>query len=417
MNVRTDWVVPRTRHERTSTTPKGRARSRASAAIEILEARGLLSVAAPVLSTSLELPETHQITATVQLSGFSHHPHRHPHRHDETAALPTVHKLVQVPSRTAIPGDGNELHRSPISPIDALAISLNKRSTLKDLSQREVAGSPTSELRSVELEATSSTSPPLRSGSGNSGAIKRSTPNNSAVRELGKPLAFESRTAEPGSSEWPGEPPPTGPTLIIGTGGSDVSEPAPAVSFFGWASDVVISVFIALANPTVHLSDLDGRVSASPAPSAAATVLPGSSAAIVGTSELCAAEASLDSRTPLELRDGASQASVTSMAASDATAATSTGAGLLDGALRADWEAVDVELRQFLARLGAFADTSNSHHSGPMWPFWVGSAAAVAAARWATHSRRRSFRRAGTGKLRRSRQHPIPIGPWPLGSS
>ena len=89
---------------------------------------------------------------------------------------------------------------------------------------------------------------------------------------------------------------------------------------------------------------------------------------------------------------------------------------LLDGARHADWEAVDGELRQFLARLGGLAEAPDGYSSPTTWPWFLGVATALVAARRGSIRRRGLFRRAAPRESGTSSHRPIPVGPWPLGS-
>lgn len=94
-------------------------------------------------------------------------------------------------------------------------------------------------------------------------------------------------------------------------------------------------------------------------------------------------------------------------------------ARLIDGALHPDWDAVDRELRQFLAgRLGA-GDESHAVRGRHVWLIRIGTVAAVVAAQRAVSSRRRRpwFRFGMAALAGHAGGRPDAVGPWPLGPS
>jgi hypothetical protein len=360
-NVRTSWIMVRAQAERIRRAPPRRARVRFSA-IEMLEGRGLLSLASPFQSTLLKLPDGDRAPAVVELSASDH-------RGDlDTSTQTTAGSKISDPARAGRPSTG-------IPP-----------------------GQSTS----------------ARTGSGGSGAIRRSTPSNSSERELEDSLALEQRTTDVDSGESLGDPPPFAPDVVFALGGGDISDPSSS-SVVGWAPDAAMPVIVSPANLSGRAVGPDGRLMAGAGASAATAVPPGSSGTIVAVPE-SSATALGGPGTASGSPGDKSWAHSIAAAASGPESPTSAWAGLLDGAIRADWEAVDGELRQFLARLGALADSPDGRRSGPAWPFWIGAATALLVVRRASNGRRPLFRRPITGETWGSGHRPIPVGPWPLES-
>ena len=237
-----------------------------------------------------------------------------------------------------------------------------------------------------------------RNTSNSAGAIRRSNSSNASRRELADALIVDPRNTDPESSALTGDAPSTGPELMSGLGGGDVPDLATTpLSLLGSAQD------------TANLPGLglDGRAAGA---STAATMPPSS-----GTVDPSLENSGDRQSAPGPTGDQQGQHSV-SVAASNAGPAISAWANLLSGTLHADWDAVDVDLRQFLARLGGLTDDSAGPGSGPAWPFWLGAATVLIVARRASSGRRRLFRRPVAGELRGFTRRPIPVGPWPLGS-
>jgi hypothetical protein len=208
----------------------------------------------------------------------------------------------------------------------------------------------------------------------------------------------------------------TGTVTVFGLGGGETADSAPAASVVGWIADVAVPGLVFPANPPGKFSGLDGRTGAGPGASATTTMPAGPLVPIVATLEN-SGEPPRDPGSESNPQVRESWGSAIVKAASHPGSAISVWADLLDGAIHADWEAFDGELRQFLARLGGLADSQEGRSlSGPAWPFWICAATAVLVARRASHGRWRLFGRPVTGKIRGSGDRPIPVGPWPLGS-
>jgi hypothetical protein len=168
-----------------------------------------------------------------------------------------------------------------------------------------------------------------------------------------------------------------------------------------------------LANPPDRLSGFDARASTGPGSSsaiAAPTGSAGNSAPGAETLDTVVSDVSGVSG----LRSGAFGLLWIAGADSDGGVSSPTWADLIDGARRSDWEGIDGDLRQFLARLGGLNNTKDGPGSGPAWPLWIAATAALLLARRASYDPRRWFLRpvatawaSGHGR--------VPVGPWPLG--
>lgn len=94
-------------------------------------------------------------------------------------------------------------------------------------------------------------------------------------------------------------------------------------------------------------------------------------------------------------------------------------AGLIDGALHPDWEAVDREFRQFLAWTGDPLSAGEAGRGGHGWLARIGAlAAAIAMQRAVAGHRRRPWARFGiTALAGHAAGRRDVIGPWPLSPS
>jgi hypothetical protein len=246
-----------------------------------------------------------------------------------------------------------------------------------------------------------------RTNSDSAGAIRRPSSNSASQRELDDSLVVEARSDDFESTESTEDTPPIGPELISGLAGGEVSDPAAALGYVGSGLDAVMSIINSLANPSGRGFGLDGRVAGASAVTSAGTIVTSlENAGANGGDPESAPGVSKDGRGPLLMPP----------AASDSAPAILAWADLLNGAIHADWEAVDVDLRHFLAGLGGLADAPAGPGSGPAWPFWLGAATALFVARRASAARRQLFRRPVAGEPRKFAHRPIPVGPWPLGS-
>jgi hypothetical protein len=355
-NVRINWITVRPNHRSTRKRPARRAGLRL-APMEILEARGLLSVMPPVLSVPFEYPEVSTVAAIV---------------------------VSSVPLKPADHGTSAETTPVTSKPDDhGHAVKVDD-------------GNP--------ADSTSDD----RTNSGSAGAIRRPNSNNASQRELASSLIVEPRNNDFETSESAEDNPLTGPELISGLAGGDVSDTAAAAGFGGLGLDSATSILNSAANPSGRGLGLDGRAAGmTTAPTSAGTIVTGlENSGANGADPQSAPGFSSDGRGGLLMPP----------AASGFAPGTSAWAVLLDGAIHADWEAVDVDLRQFLARLGGLTDGPDGPRSGPAWSFWIGAATVLLVARRASSGRRRLFRGAGGNDLPGLAHRPIPVGPWPLGS-
>ena len=90
-------------------------------------------------------------------------------------------------------------------------------------------------------------------------------------------------------------------------------------------------------------------------------------------------------------------------------------ADLLEGALHADWEGLDGELRQFLSGFGRPDERADGYGGASTWPLCIVAATALLVARRTANAHRRLFRRPVDASLWASARRPVPFGPWPLG--
>jgi hypothetical protein len=88
---------------------------------------------------------------------------------------------------------------------------------------------------------------------------------------------------------------------------------------------------------------------------------------------------------------------------------------VLSGALHADWDAVDRDLRKVLSRLGKVSDSHDARERVAAWPLWIGVATALFGAQRASREGRRWFQRSVGGVPPAPPGHAVPDAPWPLG--
>jgi hypothetical protein len=184
-----------------------------------------------------------------------------------------------------------------------------------------------------------------------------------------------------------------------------------SVSLIGWAPGTAMPVVMPLANPPDRLAGFDARAGAGLGSSAAITARTSSIGNIAPRGETLASDVS----GVTGLRDGELGPFSIAERASDGAISSPSWADLIDGALRSDWEGVDGDLRQFLARLGGLADTRDGPGSGPAWPLWIAATTALLLVHRASYAPRRWFRRRAAAAWA-SGDGPIPVGPWPLGT-
>ncbi len=316
-------------------------------AIETLETRGLLSAAAPINSTPVELAGVNRPTAVV--------------------VLPT---------------------------------------TLPDDSDISTAAAPASSkpderaLRRVETNPAPSASIAAR-GSSSPGAIRRSRVQKTSQQDFADSIGPATRSVDPEAGTPAGEGSPSAPELISGLGVGDPSDPAAALaSLVGWGTDAADSPGLA--------DGLDGPAAPRQAFARAAW-----SVAVLESSS----ENPGDSETAASSGAHGAWPLLVSPRAAPTESEMARGSNLLEGAIRADWEAVDIDLRKFLARLGGLADVSpDREQSGVAWAFWLGAAGAVLVVRRFARIRRRFLGRTAAGELRGFVHRPVRVGPWPLGT-
>jgi hypothetical protein len=94
---------------------------------------------------------------------------------------------------------------------------------------------------------------------------------------------------------------------------------------------------------------------------------------------------------------------------------TRTWGDVLQGALHADWDAVDRDLRRVLSRLANLSDPLDPRDQVAAWPLWMGVATALIAVQRASRGRRRWLLRSIGTVAPAPPDHAVPDAPWPLG--
>src|SRR5262249_45876351 len=185
------------------------ARLRGSA-IERLEARGLLSVVAPIRSAPIDLPDGDRVAAEVISPA-----------------------MARSGSRSSLPEPGS--------------------------------GAPARTARSGPGTLPVSVSPPVvRTNPAGSAVVKRSAPPDPDPRELPEPPSLV-RHNQPATG---GDPAAPGPEMMSGPGGP-AFDPAGASALVGWAPVTTTPVVVSLANPAERVAGLELRAGTSPGSSAA----------------------------------------------------------------------------------------------------------------------------------------------------
>jgi hypothetical protein len=237
--------------------------------------------------------------------------------------------------------------------------------------------------------------PAVRNDSNTADESKLSHSQNVVPREFSDPPNLVTRRTDPGADVLVGDPSAIGQETVFGLSGGALSDPVNASSLVGWAPGAAMSVILSAEILSGSAVGSDGQAKASTAD----TMPSGSAGNVVPELEVPEAAPYLHA----------------SVVASDREPPARAWADLLEGALHADWEGVDAELRQFLAGLGRPADHSAGYGAGPMWPLSIVAATALLMARRGPYGHRRPFRRPVQASLWISARRPVPFGPWPLG--
>jgi hypothetical protein len=229
---------------------------------------------------------------------------------------------------------------------------------------------------------------------------KRPPSQNVAPRELADPVVLDTRRTDLASDALDDDPPAIGQAMMSGQSGGAAAESASASGLVAWALGAAMPVTLSLAILPGPIVGSDGQAGES-AGETRLVWLVGSVFPKLERGE----------PTPSAARTAASPAGGEPLDRNPPA-----WANLLEGALHADWEVIDGELRQFLSGLGGLAQHTNESGAGLTWPLWTGVATALLLARRATYVPRRLFRRPVLGALRASTRRPVPVGPWPLSS-
>lgn len=252
---------------------------------------------------------------------------------------------------------------------------------------------------------TAATAPAARGGGG-----RRAAPDTVATRALLESISSARGPSDPTTADGLVEPVPES----FGTGGSSV-EPAevPGLGKDGFeAAPALTSAGIA----TGPSSGTVGRSAPTPTPKSAPVAMAGRVQAQTGPGPVADPEHAMG-----EIRawtvarvDGPRLLATISDRVDAATAEGSDRVEPLEGGAPTEWEAIDREMRRFLADAG-LPGIREVHRAGLAWLPWVGAAAGLYLAHRAAVGRRRLFRRDGA-RSRRLVTGPLPVGPWPLNS-
>jgi hypothetical protein len=351
-NVRTMWMTARGHDEWVRRLHRRRACLRRPA-IERLEGRDVPSAMVPLQPAHFELPDGHGRMAEVVPSMATIQDGRMTLAHSGGTGLDDQ-------GRTARSGDGNGVAPAPAAQ--------NNPEPADD--------------------------------------AKHPVSQDGAPPELVDPLALVARRADHASETVVGEPPAIAQETISGLSDGAALDSVGA-SALGWAPIATMPVIMSVAILPGPAVGSDGRAGAS-----AAETTPAGSVVNVVTELRVPKLVSGDAQAALDIAgDTALQLPIPVL---DSNRDAPTWANLLEGTLHSDWEAVDGELRHFLAGLGGLTQHTNEHGAWPTWPLWIGAATALLLARRASYGCRRLFRRPQRA-LWASPRRPVPVGPWPLG--
>ncbi len=277
--------------------------------------------------------------------------------------------------------------------------------------ETEPANSLVAGARALTVNVTSANPPAspasVAISSSTNGIVRRSNAKKSPQRQLLDSAPTESRSSDLGSHEPAFEGAQNGSDLLFGASGGDVSDSAAVASAVGSVPEGAMSLVTSAANAFGDSAALDADLGLGAAESPAPTGSSGTVVLVLDRSIFSPGE----SRAVSGLRGDESRSLVFS-----AASLVFSSPELLDAAVNADWEAVDGELRQFLARLGGLAGSAHGRPSRSLWLAWIGAAGALVVARRASRRGRPLFRRSLIVESSAGRGHgPFPVGPWPLG--
>lgn len=233
------------------------------------------------------------------------------------------------------------------------------------------------------------------------GETRRPVSQTAATRNLVDSLYPVTRRTDRTSDFLPSDPPAIGQETVPALNEGDASDSAGESSLVAWAPSSAMPVIMSLATLPGLFAGFDGR--AWPSASESRESSP------VGHTV-----AELEVREPAPGDAQTAPGSSVAVPALDRDAPT--WGHLVDGAIHADWEVVDAELRQFLSGLSELAQHPEEYGAGQTWPLWIGMAGALLLARRSSSIRQRLFGRPVRGPFWVAPGGPIPVGPWPLGS-
>jgi hypothetical protein len=281
-------------------------------------------------------------------------------------------------------------------------------SHLKHTSSKKTASSSPDDSGHVDRTSNGSdpsSSSSIRSDVTTGGAIRRPTDQNVGLRDPVDLLQADGRRNE----LWPVGDSDDAESQDMSELANGALDSVSVTSTVGWTQGASAPVFTSLFNLSDRIGGLDDRAVAGPASSPATASQPGSVADIA--LNLGPTEATM---VPEGLLEALSSLQV-SAALTNRELEAPASAELLNGALHSDWETVDRELRQFLARLDGLADTPVGHGAWTAWLVWTGAATALILARNYSDGRRLFLRRPVPMLIGARVRQPVPVGPWPLG--
>jgi hypothetical protein len=234
------------------------------------------------------------------------------------------------------------------------------------------------------------------------------------LRSVANLVSPAARDTDPASAAPAVDPASGGPDILAGWVVGDPSDAAGAASVAGWSAAPGLPPVPSPTNPTQRLPGLDGRLGAWTMGSAMAE-LSSVPAAIVAANVALPTVLPWDVPMSDDLRRAESSPILIAAAEADDRGWATDWGGLLEDGLRADWEAVDGELRRFLSRLGGVPASPEGRGEASVWRVWIAAATLLVLARRASTGRRGRVRQPASGGAWAAAHGPGPVAPWPMG--